>query len=860
MSACQSTPDKSVDYSGNNAQDLLTVDCLLPPQVRQLGTRLTYIAQRRAIRTSGANCALRGGEYIAYDRADFKSALAVWLPLAEDGDPEAQTYVGEIYEKGLGTRASFELAASWYQRAVYQNYSRAQINLGYLYESGLGVKRDLTKALNLYRQASGFTAAELEFVSSIEITNRRVIRQQNARLQMETQVLQSEILAGRDQLRTRKAQLRLSENEVLKLRESIVNSNLNKTESTGTALEQIRLKEHAKELVEYESQLDRAVVQKQTLQAQLDSRNDTNTALRKQLTMYEDSLDLSRQKLQSHRRIIEKLDKHLDTHDKLSAAAADSLQKAKNESLLLTENIALIEHENKQKMQELSFDASAAKNEVAALINKIAQQSENINQIEQKRQAAVTRYEQLLTEKEASFKALKNEKNDQKKRYSAQQADDAKRMTEIQDTLHNRENELEEMTTQIEALQSSLTVKQANMQPVSVEQTAIAQPTGPSINIIDPPVLITQGSPTLTQGHQIPMDMIGKVEPVESLFAFRINGFDHSVTPAGMFRFNTQAHSGKVLEFFAVDDKGASTRLQLSIPQPTAISLKNTIAPSNTQEALANHRLALKSVELGKYHALIIGNNNYQSLKKLTTASDDAIAIENILRKKYGFNTVLLLDADQKTLLGAMERLRATLGEQDNLVIYYAGHGEQDSLSGRGYWLPVDADTNNKDRWIANSAITDMIDTMKAKHVLVIADSCYSGSLTRSSIARPLSGVSAELRLKWLGAVSQSRVRTVLSSGSNHPLRDNSGNARHSIFATELINALDHNTEVLETYELFFELQQRVAAAAAQLNVKQIPQYAPIQYAGHQAGEFIFVPVAQTTIGSSSGKRTLGDP
>src|SRR5688572_33120964 len=79
--------------------DLEIVDCLLPGQVRQLGNT-SFLSQRRPIRTTTAECSIRGGEYVAYDRADLKSALRIWMQTAEGGDPEAMTNVGEIYERG----------------------------------------------------------------------------------------------------------------------------------------------------------------------------------------------------------------------------------------------------------------------------------------------------------------------------------------------------------------------------------------------------------------------------------------------------------------------------------------------------------------------------------------------------------------------------------------------------------------------------------------------------------------------------------------------------------------------------------------------------------------------------------------
>lgn len=134
--------------------DLEIVECLLPGQVRQLGG-MTYLSSRRPTRTTTADCRVRGGEYVAYDRADTKSALRIWLASAESGSAEAQNNVGEIYERGVGGQPDYTAAATWYQKAVAQGYTRAMVNLGSLYEQGLGVDKDPLKALNLYRQASG---------------------------------------------------------------------------------------------------------------------------------------------------------------------------------------------------------------------------------------------------------------------------------------------------------------------------------------------------------------------------------------------------------------------------------------------------------------------------------------------------------------------------------------------------------------------------------------------------------------------------------------------------------------------------------------------------------------------------------
>ena len=79
-----------------------------------------------------------------------------------------------------------------------------------------------------------------------------------------------------------------------------------------------------------------------------------------------------------------------------------------------------------------------------------------------------------------------------------------------------------------------------------------------------------------------------------------------------------------------------------------------------------------------------------------------------------------------------MGELRASLSYDTNLLIYYAGHGIVDPVTGRGYWLPVDAKQSNSVNWVSNDDITDMLKVIPAHHILVVADSCYSGTLVRA--------------------------------------------------------------------------------------------------------------------------------
>jgi hypothetical protein len=105
---------------------------------------------RRPFITISKNCNDRGGEALVFEPANFAVALGWWAPLAEEGDPEAQTYIGELYEQGLAGSPDYATAAKWYQRAAEQGHATAQVRLALLYERGLGLQKDSMKAAELF--------------------------------------------------------------------------------------------------------------------------------------------------------------------------------------------------------------------------------------------------------------------------------------------------------------------------------------------------------------------------------------------------------------------------------------------------------------------------------------------------------------------------------------------------------------------------------------------------------------------------------------------------------------------------------------------------------------------------------------
>ena len=242
------------------------------------------------------------------------------------------------------------------------------------------------------------------------------------------------------------------------------------------------------------------------------------------------------------------------------------------------------------------------------------------------------------------------------------------------------------------------------------------------------------------------------------------------------------------------------------------------------------------SLELGRYHALIIGNNEHEHLPNLQTAISDASAVAEVLRLKYGFREVRLrLNATRADILLSLNRYRRELEPDDRLLIYYAGHGHLDRESEEGYWLPVDAETENPLNWVSNSHLTNTLKAIRARHVLVVADSCYSGALTRGK--EPASQGDNRDRLAWLTRISGKRARTALVSGGLEPVVDGGRNG-HSVFASAFLDVLRDNDRLLDGQGLFDLLKGRVVVNAA-----QTPKYGNIRFAHHEGGDFIFAPV-----------------
>ena len=275
--------------------------------------------------------------------------------------------------------------------------------------------------------------------------------------------------------------------------------------------------------------------------------------------------------------------------------------------------------------------------------------------------------------------------------------------------------------------------------------------------------------------------------------------------------------------------------------------LKDEIAKARSIEEIAKTRKAVneetkpqvvnqepKSESIGSptYHALLIGisdyNNNNQDLQDLDNPVNDARKLKNVLVANYTFmdeNVRVLENPNRAEFINELENLSKKVGEKDNLLIFYAGHGKFDANLNVGYWLAADATTTSKANWISNSTIRHYLAGVDSKHTLLISDACFSGSIFKTR------EVTNTLDNFGFARMYKLKSRKAITSGTLNTVPD------ESVFLQYLIKRLSENeNQYLPAGWLFHDIE-----AAVINNTRNIPQYGTIQNSGDEGGDFIFI-------------------
>lgn len=758
LASCGTTMQElGADLSGKagfSVDKLVLVDCLLPGQVRKLGTHNTFVTPRQPARIQATECSIRGGEYTEYDRANLTSSLNVWTPLAQKGDAKAQNYLGEIYEAGITGTPDFQLAALWYQRAADQDLKAAQVNLGFLYESGKGVSQDKAKALNLYRLAADLKDDQLEYMS---VVDKKVSDQLNVWKKKLSQS-QSETNKQKNVVGNLQQQLVLANSKLNKLEQTaLVSRDQPANTAASTVLELETLRSEKRHLIQQLSDQNGKIVQlrqqarqdRARMNYQIDGLNENQLQLAKQIG--EKKIELERVKsllaTVSGEYQQEKVQYQRDLTSSVKSDSENSYQtQIASQSIELTElqqKIVFYKQQEKIYNENISHQRSELEN--------------NKNQTEEFKQLSRAKIDSLVLE-----------------------------LRQTQSLVENNELRHRQLVAENGSLMGQL---QKQLVQSQQEKNKIA-------NLTD---LLAEKVGALTDRH----DQIIRLEEKVNQLDARLAGLNNLPKP-----------------ILAV----------ASIPSRSSQAIP--VSDGKNTDSLTNR--------FGEFHALIIGNDEYQYQQNLRTAVADAISIEKVLSTQYGYKTTLLLNATRKDILSTLYTMQGELDSSKNLLVYYAGHGEM--RDSRGNWLPVDAEITDQSNWIPTQQVTDLISQFDARKIIIIADSCFSGVLTRSSILSPgiKIDVNNQKHVQWLNAMSKGKSRTVLTSGGLQPVLDGGG-GEHSVFAKHFLAALDSNKSVIDAHTLYNQIFPAVKEDAIILNVEQSPQYAPIKGVNHHSVDYFFI-------------------
>ncbi len=233
-------------------------------------------------------------------------------------------------------------------------------------------------------------------------------------------------------------------------------------------------------------------------------------------------------------------------------------------------------------------------------------------------------------------------------------------------------------------------------------------------------------------------------------------------------------------------------------------------------------------ISSARYLALIIAVEDYDdpSINDLEQPVRDARRFAELINTEYNFeqeNITFLENPTKAEIIGTLHQMRHKIRPDDNLLIYYAGHGNWDEEMRTGYWFPRDASRDNPVNWLPNTDLTNYLNVLKSKHTLLIADACFSGGIFKSRAA--FNNVMSVEKLYKLTS------RKAITSGTLKEVPDK------SVFIEYLIKRLDANKKkYLPAEQLYSSMKEAVIN-----NSPNIPQYGTIQNVGDEGGDFIFI-------------------
>ena len=331
----------------------------------------------------------------------------------------------------------------------------------------------------------------------------------------------------------------------------------------------------------------------------------------------------------------------------------------------------------------------------------------------------------------------------------------------------------------------------------------------PTITILSPPL----ENGIFFKSEEPEVVLIGKVSDESGISMLTVGSNLTEFNDEGGFIFTNKLEIGQNrIRIVAVDKKDNMKEFSVFV----------NYAPP---EPALSDRIKEQSV----YYGLIIGINKYKDnrINDLNNPIKDCEILIDALIKNYTFekeNITFLQNATRAEMIISLDELSRKVTNNDNLLIFYAGHGDWDEKSNNGWWLPSDAERDNKANWFRNSAMVDYLNEIDSKHTLLITDACFGGAIfeTRSGFS------DNEEAYEFLYELPS---RTAMTSGNKSEVPD------RSAFTKYLVDRLNKNQNTyMSSAHLFNSFNLAVIK-----NSSAIPQFGDIENVGHEGGDFIFL-------------------
>jgi len=198
-----------------------------------------------------------------------------------------------------------------------------------------------------------------------------------------------------------------------------------------------------------------------------------------------------------------------------------------------------------------------------------------------------------------------------------------------------------------------------------------------------------------------------------------------------------------------------------------------------------------------KDYALIFAVDKYDYWAPLSSPIAGAEALQKILKEDYGFVTEIVKNPSLRDIRRKLTEYESkSYASQDQLLVYFAGHGYFDKLMGYGYAVATNSVKNEKkDSYLSLAELRATLNNFKCEHILLVEDVCVADlantKLTKSDTAKVLTQ-------KVFANKLSIKTRKFLNNGQREYHSTHSGNL--SAFTARLIDALSQGSRKPKTF------------------------------------------------------------